>query len=1359
MVVGTALHKVRVMLDSGSSITLVRRSLVQYHGLVGKNCSLQLFVVGGESTTTREVEVEITLMSLDGRCTLPPFVAVTRKDVVAPLPAVRLDTQHYEHLKDVQFTEEYPQEEDMIIDILVDVDLYLEIVKGEVVKSSRPNEPKVVPTLLGNVLGGAYVPIGGKSAARRQLPAIPTAAAVIRDEDTLVTDFKAFMSLEDVGCCEKDGKMSVEDEEAVRLMKEKTHYDKEKKQYVTGLLWKHPPEEMLDSNYMPAKHITLSAKRKSVLHKKEEMVNAAYKEQIDLGFAEEVPKDEIKVSHPVYYIPTRPVYKPGSETTKCRIVMNASSKCKTTGKSLNDCLYQGPTLLPDLVHLLLGFRLHRYVTVCDISRMFWQIRINPPDADCLRFLWQWAETDPVSLYRALSVTFGVLSAPFQAIWTVLFHCDSFHDAFPLGAEAVKKTLYMDDASALNSTKEEAIETVKQIYGLFMEASMQPHKWTSNSKEILTEAKIPEQYWAKKEVHKVLGVQWDTANDNIAFDFSQIVDTDGAKQTKRLLIQQAARIFDPLGLIAPFTLKAKLLFQQCWREEIDWDSELTQEIASEWDEWRQQVSSLGRLSQPRVVALKDKEAWLACFADASAFAYGACIYLVQDGKARLLISKTRVAPMKTPEKAEVKITIARLELLASMIATRLADYVKGALGEGFISHTRYFTDSLITLWRIRNGPSGYKVWVANRVSEIRRRSSDQDWHFVPGMLNPADLASRSATVEELLTNELWWEGPAFLGRPQEDWPSHKALSRQEAFDQNELDKAEQRPQQTAAAVSAALAAAAAFRIGAGLREIFVNTSTWAKIIRKTVRLLKFIVHIMPSSAKIVLSLRVFKETAASAMITVAEIRAAEMLWILWAQRDAWAEEMTVTSDNLVRVKKGSDLTRFSVVIDNSGVLRSETRLSLSETLPDETVTPILLPKRSEIVEKYVLHLHTVYGHIKGGQMLYILRRQFRLVGGKNELKRILHMCMTRGCTAPISLEQRLAPLPPERIDFLVAWGNIAVDFFGPIQIKHQCELRAECAHKDVDKKHKCNLTAKCPHEEEDKAWGCVFTCLQTRAVHLELVEGLSTATFLQAFNRMVSRRGHPQFVWSDNAKTFKSASRILHRLYKKVDWTEVHNTSAKKGIQWKFGVEKAPHTNGIVERMVRSVKDALKSTLAAPNLSARHLETIMIEVEGIINDRPLIAPSESDDEPATISPAMLCIGRPIHLIPMANSAGKPGSDFNRMQLHRRELVNKFWRRWQKDYLLQHQATKFVGAREAVLEKGQIVLLREENLNKGKWKLARVVEPILGRDGRIRRVKLRTQQGYIDRHINHLALLEGTPRLQNQRHVNVAMFCRR
>ena len=1300
------------MFDSGSTVCLIETRVMHLAGLVGTQCSLDLSGVGGGTQRTTEKEVDIVLEAKNGGYVSPPLKAVSKANVVAPLPPVRIDIKDYDSLKFFKFTESYPQHEESVVDILLGVDVMLMMLKGPVVPPQVLGCPYVVHTLLGDVLGGAYTEVHKEIS-------LPVAAK--KGVEDLGVDFKAFMNLEDLGVTEVESHLSKEDEEAVALMKEKTSYDPVTKTYSTGLLWRsYPPP--LDSNYGVAKMVAISSKKKSILHGKEEQVNKAYREQLDLGCAELVPREEEFPDHPVYCIPTHPVYKPDALSTKTRIVMNASSKCKSTGKSLNDCLYQGPTLLPDLVHILLNFRVFRYVTVCDISKMFWRIKIKPPDSDCLRFLWQWGKNDPVSLYRALSVTFGVISAPFQAIWTVLFHCDNFELDFPRAVEAVRKTLYMDDASGLQNSREEAVLTTREIYDLFQLASMQPHKWNSNDLSILEDAKIPREFWAEVDVQKILGLQWDVKLDTVEFDFSKIVDDSPDElQTKRLLIQQAAKIFDPTGLISPFTLKAKLLFQLCWKHEIGWDDPLPVVVAEEWAEWRSQIVSLGKLTQPRMVGCSEGKAWLAIFADASTLAYGACVYLVQE-KARLIFSKTRVAPLKMPQKAGEKLTIARMELLASMIAVRVANYVLKALPKGFVDRCEYFTDSLITLYRIRNGPDGYKVWVANRLAEICNRSSKENWHFVPGQLNPADLASRSATVEELKTNELWWEGPAFLHKEKDQWPEHVALSRQQALDQNEVDKLEQK--------KAEIVAVIVTKIVNPWETMFKDTSRWCRLMRKTCWVIKFLCWKSPSlQAKFTIWKKAGDAFATNKRISASEIRAAVLLWLRWAQRRALKADILIDKESrAARMKEGAKLQQLQPYIDELGIVRTATRLEFSEILPGETKAPIVLPKGEEIIDKFVLDLHKRLGHTGPSQTLYYLRRQFRLIGGKREVSRIIHKCVSIRCKKPVALKQRFAPLPSARVDAYQAWSKVSTDLFGPINIRHECGVK------------------NCPHPKYSKAWGVVFTCLATRAVHLECVADMSTVTFLRAFSRMCGRRGVPDYVWSDNAKTFKSANRILKHVYKNIDWNEVHDVNAVKGIDWRFGTEKAPHTNGVVERMVRSVKEALRTTMANCGIPLQQLETLLIEAEGLINDRPLVAPSEDDLDPLTITPSTLCIGRHISSIPIdIKEQGQP--EFTRMQRYRKELMLKFWSRWRKDYLLGMQALSF-GGKDEIVEVGQIVLLQETNLAKGRWKLARVLEVIKGRDGRIRRVKLKTKDHVVDRHVNQIALLEGSPRKQDQ-----------
>ena len=174
-------------MDSGSTLTLIDSKTVKSLGLVGTHVKLHLSVVGGANLVSNEQEIEMQLQSLDGKFTTPPFLAVTKKAATAPVPAVRIDPLKFDELKDACFTETYPQTRDSHIDLLVEEDLFLYLMDGECINNESLDTPKCIPTLLGDVLGGA-IPLGmTEKHASRAYSAVQ------------VPNYEAFMGLEDLG--------------------------------------------------------------------------------------------------------------------------------------------------------------------------------------------------------------------------------------------------------------------------------------------------------------------------------------------------------------------------------------------------------------------------------------------------------------------------------------------------------------------------------------------------------------------------------------------------------------------------------------------------------------------------------------------------------------------------------------------------------------------------------------------------------------------------------------------------------------------------------------------------------------------------------------------------------------------------------------------------------------------------------------------------------------------------------------------------------------------------------------------------------------------------------------------------------
>ncbi len=247
---------------------------------------------------------------------------------------------------------------------------------------------------------------------------------------------------------------------------------------------------------------------------------------------------------------------------------------------------------------------------------------------------------------------------------------------------------------------------------------------------------------------------------------------GNLPTKRQILKISYKLFDPLGLLGPVVIQLKLLFQSLASEGGGWDDAVTDEQSRKWISIINGLEALKDLRIPRWVQVETKrkpvEFELHAFGDASFDAYGAAVYIrfVQEGGGvitRLLCSKTRVAPL--PYRS---MKLPKLELLAAMLAAKLCNYVVKALRSCKIKCTLW-TDSTLTLAWIQGNMDDWKVFVRNRVREIRKVSSPDWWKHCPGEDNPADLASRGAPASMLVKSKLWWEGAPWLKLDKEHHP--------------------------------------------------------------------------------------------------------------------------------------------------------------------------------------------------------------------------------------------------------------------------------------------------------------------------------------------------------------------------------------------------------------------------------------------------------------------------------------------------------------------------------------------------------------------------------------------------------------
>ncbi|GFY30309.1 integrase catalytic domain-containing protein [Trichonephila clavipes] len=333
------------------------------------------------------------------------------------------------------------------------------------------------------------------------------------------------------------------------------------------------------------------------------------------GIIEEV-KTEItdnKLKRPVYYLPHQAIRKDGRLTSKTRIVLDAGSH-QNNELSLNDCLWPGINLNPNLLDILINFRLNAIAFCSDIIQAFLQICLAEEHKDAVRFLW--SDDEPcvhkrpkLQVYRFNRVNFGVSSSPFLLAATISHHIEKYKHEFPDTVEFLDKNFYVDDLISVGNEFEEALQTSRRAKNIMEAAGMDLRKWITN------DANLMEQ-WKKENfnvhpVHetvslgangtKVLGLSWNTNEDYLTTDTKSLLEFVSLdKNTKRFILQVVVKIFDPLGLISPFTVRMKCLLQNLWKEEIQWDDPLPTHIEKEWKKWCEELPHLRNLKIPRLV---------------------------------------------------------------------------------------------------------------------------------------------------------------------------------------------------------------------------------------------------------------------------------------------------------------------------------------------------------------------------------------------------------------------------------------------------------------------------------------------------------------------------------------------------------------------------------------------------------------------------------------------------------------------------------------------------------------------------------------------------------------------------------------
>ncbi|RXN31543.1 hypothetical protein ROHU_004747 [Labeo rohita] len=1084
--------------------------------------------------------------------------------------------------------------------------------------------------------------------------------------------------------------MSFEDETFLEIMQAEFHQD-EQKNWVAPLPFRSP-RPLLPNNREQALSRLNSLRRTLSRNLEMKKQFSAFMEKLFQNHhAERAPP--IYEDEECWYLPIFGVYHP-QKPGEIRVVFDSSAQYQ--GISLNNVLLSGPDLNNSLLGVLLRFRKDRIAIMADIQQMFYGFLVKEDHRNYLRFLWYCDGnlSKEVVDYRMRVHVFGNSPSPSVAIYGLWLAAKRGEQEYGTDtSHFVNRHFYVDDGLVSFPTEAEAIDLLKRTEESLSKSNIKLHKIASNSVKVM-QTFLPEDLASGLQdlnfgneswpAQRSLGLYWDIKSDTFTFK----VAANNEPYTHRGVLSVVNSLFDPLGFVAPVTIRGRAVVRELTKEVHDWDAVFPEEKENMWEEWKTSLQKLSNLHITRTYldySLSNAPYTELCvFSDALSWAIGAVAYLralTDEGEVKVgfVLGKAKLSPRPEP-------SVPRLELCGAVLAVEMAEHILDELDHK-PNAVKFFCDSKVVLGYIYNQSRRFFVYVHNRVQRIRQSTSPNQWSYVPTVQNPADLATRSVITSQL-NDTIWFTGPSFLyQQPQEQ--------QCEFFEMvNPETDAEVRPCVTSFAT----------RVERSLfSERFQRFSTWESLLRAV----SFLIHQACShtSSSISTSHTCKGWHQCSKIDTPEEQTAAKRLILLHAQKELYPEEYTALQRN-GKVSHSSALWNLDPYIDD-GLLRVGGRLKHA-SIESEVKNPIIIPKQSHVAKLLVSYHHSKVHH-QGRQFTEGAIRQAGLwiVGGKRLINSILHRCVACRRLRGKQEVQKMADLPPERLSTSPPFTYVGLDVFGPWTV--------------VTRRTRGGVA-------ENKRRAILFTCMSTRAVHIEVIESMNTASCINALRRFFAVRGPAKQLRSDRGTNFIGASQELGMQPAKENQTSLLKYLHENGCTWEFNPPHASHMGGAWERMIgvtRRILDGMLLQKKHAHLTHEVLCTLMAEVSAIINARPLVPVSADPYSPFILTPAMLLTQKPIVPVQFENYTEK---DLLKCQWKRvQALANEFWSRWRKEYISTLQPRRKWHETHRNLHPGDVVLLKQVQSPRNDWPLGLITSVFPGNDGRVRKVEVRTTSG--------------------------------
>eukprot|EP00794_Sanderia_malayensis_P016265 gene16265-biopygen13818 len=956
--------KCRALLDTGAGSSYMSATLSQLLNKKPSRTEHRQIEMMMHSTSKKIDIYAVTVENLKENFQLNVNVSKVDKPVLLSLP-----NPNYEHLiKTYKYLEGVKMDDtdtksELPIHMILGASEYSKIKMNTKPRVGQPGQPVAEQT----TLGWSLISPGADS----------TLDNVYLTQSS-TADYEKLCNLDVLGLQDRStgDQMSVYDEFKSQLIRSPEGW------YETGLLWKAEHAELHNNENGSMGRLSNLVRRLKRNPELFDEYDKIIQDQLAEGIIEKAPST---AEGKEFYIPHKPVVRELAESTKTRIVYDASARANDNAPSLNDCLETGPPLQNLIWSIFVRNRFKPVALAGDLQKAFLQVRIREQDRDALRFHWI-KNKDPsqVEVYRFTRALFGLVQSPFLLGGTIEEHLKSCESEYPEEVKEIWKSLYVDDVITGANNVQELQHLKESAVEIFGRAQFKLHKWHSNisalenedtvSNEECTYAK--QQLGVKVNETKMLGLTWNKNSDTLKVTFPR----EKADVTKRGILRFLATIFDPLGIASPITLSGKEVYRTTCDENVPWDKNLPEIIQKQWEKFENKLPV--EIEVPRSLVAHQEQIEkidLHVFGDTSGTGTAAVAYAVVYQKSGisqgLIAARSRLA--------KKGLTIPRLELVSAHMAANLAQNIIDAL-EGFpIQQVTGWLDSTVALHWIR-GDGNYKQFVANRVKKIREKNFIQ-WRYIPTKANPADVASRGITTMKL--GETWWIGPSWLPE-SEQWPGDKVT------EPNKETEAE------AKMIKQVLATT--METQDVLLKLLEKHSFW-----KTIRISAWIARFLHNC----------KAQRGERMYGHLTTHETEKQIQLWVKR----EQKTVAETEAFK----QDRLRLNLQQTSDGIYICQGRI--------QGVYPVYLPMNRVFSEKLVMdaHLRTLHGGV--GLTMTEVRRQYWIPRLRQLTKRVIRNC--NGCKrfqAVAFNAPSQGQLPVDRTRGSIPFQVIGIDYAGPLK---------------------------------------------------------------------------------------------------------------------------------------------------------------------------------------------------------------------------------------------------------------------------------------------------------------------------------------